>query len=100
MMRVFARAVIVICFVALFAAPLLPALLHSAAAATGDPEVPVVIGSVECFVVRCPDGELTAADRVDQIQEVFAKHLGSATGQFVIRRSPEKGSTKLQILLN
>ena len=71
-----------------------------AAARTGDPQVPVIIGSVECFVVRCPDGELSAADRVDHIHEVFAKHLGSSTGEFAVRQSPKKGSTKLQILLN
>jgi hypothetical protein len=69
-------------------------------ALAGDAQVPVVIGSVECFVVRCPDGELSAADRVDQIHEVFAKHLGSPTGEFAIRKAPKKGSTKLQILLN
>jgi hypothetical protein len=85
-----------------FAACLLFGLLRSATACRGGAEaqVPVVIGSVECFVVRCPDGELSAADRVDHIQDVFAKHLGSPTGEFAVRKSPEKGSTKLQILLN
>jgi hypothetical protein len=63
-----------------------------------DTQVTVTIGSVRCFVVRCPDGALTATDRVDQIQAVFAKHLGSPRGEFTTRQA--KGSSRLDILLN
>src|SRR2546430_1039405 len=73
-MRLFVCAARLAALAALVAAPLVPVLLHPSAAASAcaDAQVPVVIGSVECFVVRCPDGELSAADRVDHIYEVFA----------------------------
>jgi hypothetical protein len=101
-MHLFAHTARVVALAALVAAPLVSVLLRPSAAASayGDAQVPVVIGSVECFVVRCPDGELTAADRVDHIHEVFARHLGSPKGEFAVRKSPKPGSTKLQILLN
>src|SRR5438874_2262886 len=101
-MRLSAHAARAAALAALVASALLLVRLQGAAAASAyaDAQVPVVIGSVECFVVRCPDGELSAADRVDHIYEVFVRHLGSAKGEFAVRKSPEKGSTKLQILIN
>jgi hypothetical protein len=64
----------------------------------GDTPVTVTIGGVWCFIVRCPDGAMTAAERVDQIHNVFAKHLGTPEGVITLRKA--KDSSRIDILLN
>lgn len=69
-----------------------------AARADGAP-VTVSIGAVRCFVVRCPDGAQTSQERVDELQEVFARQLGAARGTFAVRKGGA-GSDRLDLLLN
>ena len=73
---------------------------QAAQAPGSDNQVTVTIGGARCFIVRCPDGELTPAERVEQIHVVFARHLGSSKGEFALQKSPVKGSARIDILLN
>ena len=84
-------------------AALLAILCHWAPAsgrvARGEAPVTVSVGTLRCFVVRCPDGSETAQERADWLQEVFVRHLGAARGDFAVRRAGP-ASDRLDILLN
>ena len=45
----------------------------------------VVIGPVRCFIVRVQSAEGTPHQRVNQVHDVFAKHLGGRYGAFTNR---------------
>lgn len=61
-------------------------------------EAAVVIGAVRCFVIRRPEGSLSPADRVEKIQNAFAKYLGQSVATFTTRAQPK--SAMVQILMN
>ncbi|MBI3912221.1 MAG: hypothetical protein HY320_14985 [Armatimonadetes bacterium] len=72
---------------------LLGALLAPLPAAAQDSDetaVALKIGPVSCFMVRRPDGEWSAKQRVNHVQDVFAKHLGAAQGNFSTRRRGDR----------
>jgi hypothetical protein len=60
----------------------------------------VLIGTVYCFMIRRPDGALTPRDRADQVQDVFAKHLGGGPGVFTIQKPTKGAPYRSRILLN
>lgn len=64
------------------------------------PENPkVLIGTTFCFQVRCADGSQSQQDRADQVQEVFARHLGGR-GVFTLHKSGKSPASRVQIRLN
>lgn len=60
----------------------------------------VLIGNAYCFMIRRPDGALTARQRADAIQDVFARHLGSGQGSFTLRKAPRGPGGRVEIRLN
>jgi hypothetical protein len=59
-------------------------LLFIALAAAADP-VNVVLGTTDCFVIRVPDGDTSAAERAARIRTVFERSQGQPPGRFTIR---------------
>ena len=88
-MRFFVPAARAVVLAALAVAPFVSLSLPAAAAASSyaDAQVPVVIGNVECFVVRCPDvdtlvslserleGQLTATLQMEPADAGIARQL-------------------------
>jgi len=49
------------------------------------PEGMVILGNTTCFRIRVPDGSKTIQQRVDHIQDVVARYLGSSAARFTVR---------------
>lgn len=66
-------------------------LLTISVTAAAEP-VNVVLGAMDCFVIRVPDGDTSAAERAARIRSVFESSQGRPPGRFTIRA---EGSRRL-----
>ena len=77
------------------------ALGPAAAQAPGsDEQVTVTIGVVRCFVIRRPEGAMTAADRAERVHFVFAKYLGSGRAEFTLEKGPGNPAGRARLFMN
>jgi hypothetical protein len=77
-----------------------PARRAGAQAPGSDEQVTVMIGVVRCFVIRRPEGAMTAAERAERIHYVFAKHLGSGRGEFTLEKGSGNPAGRVRVFMN